>query len=94
MTIAKQERDHDDNASVITDNLSLDLSPASVDAYTDAFVKRILESIAEFRAGEWPHSQMTQELPLLLRHFALRVSREDSSADGKAVGTFTRKNIA
>lgn len=89
---SNQERSDDDNASVTTSNLSLDLPPASASAYVDAFVKRILESIADFQPDEMPHSQIIQVLPLLLRRFALRISVEDESADGRAVGLFTRKN--
>ncbi|GAB1315628.1 hypothetical protein MFIFM68171_05838 [Madurella fahalii] len=93
-SVSNQESDHDDNASVVTGDLSLDLPPASADAYVDAFVKRILESIADFQADQALHSQIIQELPLLLRRFALRISLESGSADGKAVGVFTRKNKA
>jgi len=87
-----QDTEYSDIASVVTDNLSLDLSRETGNAYVDAFVDRILEATSQLSADEILQSQLIQKLPDLLRSFALRVAFAERMTDGRAVGVFTRQN--
>jgi len=96
LTFDQKTADHDtyfsDNASIITDNLSLDLPRGTGDAYVDAFVEHILEATKLLSVDEVFRSQLIEMLPDLLRSFALRVAFAEKVAEGRAVGVFTRQN--
>ena len=89
---AKENTDLDDLASVITDNLSLNLPQGVGNAYVKEFVDQILRVTSSITSQESEFAQLTHMLPDLLRTFALRVSFAERSAQGDAVGLFTRKN--
>lgn len=86
-----QGTDYSDIASVITDNLSLDLPRDTGKAYVDAFVARILEATGPLSADKMLETQLIEMLPHLLRSFALRVAFAEQTIDGRAVGVFTRQ---
>ncbi|KAK0637398.1 hypothetical protein B0T17DRAFT_108930 [Bombardia bombarda] len=87
-----QEEEVDDGASIITDNLSLDLSRDLIDAYVETFAELLFNSI-DLRSVELtPDLKLAERLPALLRAFALQVAVTEASAEGKAVSTFIRQN--
>lgn len=86
------DADFDDLASVMTDNLPLDLPGVVGNAYVNEFVERILEATRQVPAQEIQRSELIRILPDLLRAFALRVSFTEGTAEGRAVGVFTRQN--
>jgi hypothetical protein len=90
--LAREDTDFDDIASVITDNLSLDLPEDVGNVYVREFVERILDATSKLPIQEAQREQLVLMLPDLLRAFALRVSFAEKTAEGNEVGLFTRKN--
>jgi hypothetical protein len=86
-----QETEFTDNASVITNNLSLDLPRDTRDAYVDAFVYRILGATSQLSADEILRTQLLKILLDLLCSFALRVAFSEQTTDERALGVFTRQ---
>ena len=82
----------DDVASVLTDNLLLDVPDDVGSAYVKEFVERILQEARHVSDQEIRRSGLVRLLPDLLRAFALRLSFTERSAEGRAVGVFTRQN--
>ncbi|KAK5659549.1 hypothetical protein OQA88_751 [Cercophora sp. LCS_1] len=82
----------DDIASVITDNLSLDLAQDARNIYVDRFVEQLLQALGQLSEPDLQRPGLIRMLPDLLRTFALRVSYAERTADGRAVGVFTRQN--
>jgi hypothetical protein len=81
----------EDVASIVTDNLSLDLSRNLEDSYVTAFAEHIFQAMTLQQTDQQPHEKMTQDLPDLLRAFAVRVAFAHGSSEAKAIGTFTRQ---
>jgi hypothetical protein len=88
---AQQDTDFDDVTSVITDNMSLDLPEGVSNTYVREIVERIIDAMSELSVQETQREQLIRMLPDLLRVFALRVSFAEETAEGHAVGLFTRK---
>jgi len=92
-TTQQNEANLSDVASVLTDNLSLDLPRDIVGEYIKAFAQHLLEAaVAQQPGGGLPASQLVDALPNLLRAFALRLAYAEDLPDGKAISTFTRQN--
>jgi hypothetical protein len=81
----------EDMASVITDNLSLDLPSKLEDTYVTAFAEHIFQAMNVQQTDQQPYEKMVQDLPDLLRAFAVRVAFTHKSSEAKAIGTFTRQ---
>jgi hypothetical protein len=91
LPLVQEDADLDDIASVITDNMSLDLPEDVGNIYVREFVERILDATTKLPTQEAQREQLILMLPNLLRAFALRVSFAEKTAEGNAVGVFTRK---
>jgi len=77
--------------SVATNDLSIAIAQDRIEVYVKTFAERLLADSGLELSGTAPNPNVIQALPGLLRAFALRVTCMEKSANGKAVGTFTRQ---
>jgi len=91
-TSTQIDPDIDDAASVMTNNLPLDLAEGAEDAYVKEFVRQILEATNQASFQDVQRADLIRMLPELLRAFALRISFVEKTEAGRDVGIFTRQN--
>ncbi|KAK0652381.1 hypothetical protein B0T16DRAFT_454752 [Cercophora newfieldiana] len=78
----------DDGASVSTDNMSVDMPGDQIEAYVNAFSRKLRNDTGlEVQSG-----QLIAHVQTLLRIFALRLATEDGSSEGRTAGLFVRQN--